>query len=367
MKDFSQYGVDDFILDEDFICWVLENKTETNSWWQSWLQQNPHQQPVVSEARTILLSLKVKEKMMEEESMKRQMCVIIDKVHQQHSKGIFASFSKWKYAAILIGILVTGAVVYYTVLRSSAINNGNLADTDLPQRANGFIEEFNSGNKDKIFHLPDGSTIRLAPRSVIRYSARIASNDTRDIYLSGEAFFDVAKNPNKPFRVFSQELVTKVLGTSFTVKANERDMKISIIVRTGKVAVYDKNNTLDRKEINHKNLNGVVLTPNQELVYSRQQQKFQKALVDRPVLINPAEVKNDFLYDDAQVADVLEQLKKAFSITILYDKDAIRNCRITADLSDESIYKKLELICKAMDAKYEVIDGQVTVEVRPCE
>ncbi|MCU7552231.1 FecR family protein [Chitinophagaceae bacterium LB-8] len=367
MNDYSQYDVDDFIMDQDFINWVFDNNTEDNVWWQNWLLQNPHKQSMISEARTILLSFKVKEKSLEEETLNHEMRAIMDRIQKPRTMGILASLSRWKYAAILIGILVTGAVAYYTLLPFSSINNENLADADLPAKKRGLIEEYNSGSKDKIVHMQDGSTIRLAPKAIIRYAEQFSSLDTRDVFLSGEAFFEVTKNPNKPFRVFSHELVTKVLGTSFTIKANEKDQKISIIVRTGKVAVYDKTNIRDKKELNSKNLNGMVLTPNQELVYSRQQQKFQKTLIDRPVMINPAEIKNNFQYEDVPVVEVLEQIREAYSISIVYDKEAVKNCKLTADLRDESIYKKLELICKAMDAKYQVIDGQVTIEAKPCE
>ena len=84
------------------------------------------------------------------------------------------------------------------------------------------------------------------------------------------------------------------------------------------------------------------------------------------MLINPAEIKTGFQYEDVPIALVIEQLKKAFDIDIVYDKEAVKNCRITADLGDESIYKKLDLICKAMDASYEMIDGVVTIQGKPC-
>ncbi len=66
----------------------------------------------------------------------------------------------------------------------------------------------------------------------------VATN--RDVYLSGEAFFEVTKNPDRPFRVFANEIVTKVLGTSFTVRSFENDTTIQVIVRTGKVTVYSQ-------------------------------------------------------------------------------------------------------------------------------
>lgn len=366
MKDFNQYLAEDFINDSDFIRWVLENKAEDNSFWQQWLLQHPHKQESVEEARTILRSLRIKEDDIRPEKMQAEMQQILSAMQKKPSRKLFSLLSRWKYAAILIAVAAAGIVIY-NLTRTTTNDNVNLADRDLPQETNDIKEEANNTNEKRLVRLEDGSTVLLSPHAVIRYARQFETGTTRDVYLSGEAFFEVAKNPNKPFRVFSQELVTKVLGTSFTIKANEEDKQISVVVRTGKVSVYNKNNEKEQEGINSQKLTGVVLKPNQELVFYRNELKFQKTLIDRPVLINPSEIKNDFQYEDAPVAVVFEQLKKAFCIDIVYDKETIKNCRVTADLDDESIYKKLELICRAMDARYDVIDGQVTIQARSCE
>ena len=367
MKDFNQYKAEDFIADRDFIRWILEDNEEDNLFWQQWLLQHPHKQEVVEEARTVLRSLKIREEEINDKRMQLEMQRILATMNKKPSGSLFSlTRSAYKYAAILV-LAIAASIVLYNVTRTSTTDNVNLADKDLPEKTNDITEEINTTDKKKIVRLTDGSTIHLSPHAVIRYSSQFVTGNIRDIYLSGEAFFEVAKDPNKPFRVFSHELVTKVLGTSFTIKANEVDKQISVVVRTGKVSVYNKNNEKDQAGINSQKLTGVVLTPNQELVFSRDGLKFQKTLIEKPVLINPAEIKNNFQYEDAPVAEVFEQLEKAFGIDIVYDKETIKNCKVTADLDDESIYKKLELICRAMDARYDIIDGQVTIQARSCE
>jgi ferric-dicitrate binding protein FerR (iron transport regulator) len=367
MKDFNQYKAEDFIADRDFIRWTLEENEEDNLFWQQWLIQHPHMQDIVEEARTVLRSFKIREEEINEETVHLEMQQILAATKKKPSGSLFSlTRSAYKYAAILV-LAIVASIVLYNITRTGTTDHVNLADKDLPGKTNDITEEFNTTDEKKIVRLADGSTIHLSPHAVIRYSRKFATGTTRDIYLSGEAFFEVAKDPNKPFRVFSHELVTKVLGTSFTIKANVGDKQISVVVRTGKVSVYNKNNEKDQTGINSQKLTGVVLTPNQELVFSRDELKFQKTLIEKPVLINPAEIKNNFQYEDAPVAEVFEQLEKAFGIDIVYDKETIKNCKVTADLDDESIYKKLELICRAMDARYDIIDGQVTIQARPCE
>ena len=85
------------------------------------------------------------------------------------------------------------------------------------------------------------------------------------MYLNGEAFFEVVKNPKKPFLVFTKDIVTKVLGTSFTVKAFDGDKEVKVMVKTGKVNVIQQKN-LNIKDITEKsNIAGIALVANQQV------------------------------------------------------------------------------------------------------
>jgi hypothetical protein len=145
--------------------------------------------------------------------------------------------------------------------------------------------------------------------------------------------------------------------------------RISVIVHSGKVSVcrlrYD---SAGKIPVIGSVEPGVILTANQKLVYGQIPQAFQKLLLDTPVLLHPIAIQHHFMYEDAPVTEVLEELKAAFDIDIEYDQDVLKNCRISADLSDESIYKKLDLICTALGAHYTAIDGAVSIQAdHPCE
>jgi hypothetical protein len=237
--------------------------------------------------------------------------------------------------------------------------------SDLPPLTGGLVEEANTSRGEKIVRLEDGSTVSLSSGAVIRYT-HTDRDSVLEVYLTGDALFKVARHPNRVFRVYSNELVTNVLGTSFRVSAGRNAKDIRVTVLSGKVSVSSRAHG-DSALVLPNNLNGVVLTPNQELIYTRTPQVFRKVLIDTPVVVGPSQVIPDFHYDNVPVTEVLEELKKAFGIDIIYDKEALKHCMISADLSDESIYKKLDLICGAMDAHYEVIDGIVTIQGKDCQ
>jgi ferric-dicitrate binding protein FerR (iron transport regulator) len=368
MQDYTRYQAEGFAMDPDFIRWVFENRPEDRLFWEQWLLEYPHMEEIVEEARTILRSVKIKEAEWNEEGATQRMQEILLEAGGFSRRNVLARLPRWSYAAIAAGVIATGIFLYIHRLNLSV--SGSMAyrvSADLPPKTDSTAEESNTGAGDRSIRLSDGSTVRLSPGSAIRFRRRFTTPATRDIYLSGEASFNVVKDPDKPFQVFSHELITRVLGTSFTIKASDSSGEITVVVLSGKVSVWHKPNDRDTAAFSHNKLTGVVLTPNQELVYARGDDKFQKVLIDKPLLVNPVAIKNAFLYEDTPVADVLEQLKNAFDIDIVYDREALKNCRISADLSDESIYKKLDLICKAMGAQYEVIDGVVTIQARPCK
>lgn len=94
-----------------------------------------------------------------------------------------------------------------------------------------------------IFYLPDSSVVWLNKNSTLTYSKDF-DGDERVVYLEGEAFFDVVKNPNKPFIIHAEGTTTKVLGTSFDLKAYKDAQEVSLTVMTGKVEFSAHDQTL---------------------------------------------------------------------------------------------------------------------------
>src|SRR6218665_25984 len=104
---------------------------------------------------------------------------------------------------------------------------------------------FNNSSKPVLVSLPDDTEVLLFPKS--KLSAPLFSKAERNVRLEGKGFFKVTRNANRPFLVFTEKLVTKVLGTSFTVNAT-RGAEESVEVKTGKVAVYPTRPSAGKKQ-----------------------------------------------------------------------------------------------------------------------
>nr|WP_293838996.1 FecR family protein [uncultured Arsenicibacter sp.] len=210
--------------------------------------------------------------------------------------------------------------------------------------------------------LDDGSDVTLEPGSFLRYPGHFPATK-REVFLMGEAFFSVTRQPQRPFLVVTDRVVTRVLGTSFRVKAFGGKANVSVTVRTGKVSVFSRPMTnTPVKELD----NAVVLVPNQRAVFYPAEARLVKTLAENPVLLTPGNQQPDFNFVDTPLTEVFDRLEKAYGVDFVYDADVLARCTLTARLGNESLYEKLALISEVTHARHEVIDGQVVIDSRGC-
>ncbi len=204
--------------------------------------------------------------------------------------------------------------------------------------------------------LPDGSAVTLLPASTLKYR-RDADGSRRIAYLTGAAAFDVFHDANHPFLVFTDKVVTTVLGTSFLVKAYPGQPEVRVQVRTGAVRVSR------RAAGAGLSAGSLVVLPNQQAVYSPVRQQLRRELVAQPALLTP----QPFVFNDRPVAEVLAALEKAYGVSIVHDAPALRNCTLTLSLGNEPLFAKLDVICEALGASYEKADGRILFHSPPCQ
>ena len=203
--------------------------------------------------------------------------------------------------------------------------------------------------------LPDGSAVTLAPTSSLKYP-RTFAGARRTVYLTGEAFFDVFHDARHPFSVYTEQVVTTVLGTSFRVQAYAGQAEAQVQVRTGAVRVSPRTGAATP------NAPSIIVRPNQQVVYSTVHRQLRRELVPQPVLLTP----QVFVFDDRPVAEVLKTLQKAYGIDIVYDAAAVRYCTINLSLGSEPLFDKLDIICETLGASYEKADGRIFFHSQPC-
>jgi ferric-dicitrate binding protein FerR (iron transport regulator) len=258
----------------------------------------------------------------------------------------------WKYAmaASFIGIaLVVGAFGFFTKKRESSNNSLIIAKVN-----QGFLEETNNSDTIRNVTLEDGSAVTIYPGSKLAFPKHFAI-DRREVYLDGDAFFSVSKNPNRPFFVYNNQIVTQVLGTSFGI--HKKNDQVEVDVKTGRVAVYENKDQISLSEVQLKS-NGVIITPNQKVTYYQQERHFVTSIVDQPIPV-PKEpdtkiAQVHFNYSETPLYKVLNDLENTYELEIVLENDKIKNCLFTGDLSGQTLFNKLEGICLVFNVSYEI-------------
>jgi ferric-dicitrate binding protein FerR (iron transport regulator) len=216
----------------------------------------------------------------------------------------------------------------------------------------GFQEQTNTGSNPKNIQLEDGTTVTIYPGSKLAFPQHF-SPAKREVYLEGEAFFKVSKNPSRPFFVYNNNIVTQVLGTSFDIRG--KNGQVEVAVKTGRVAVYENKEQITLNEVQQKS-NGVIITPNQKVTYYQEERHFVTSIVDQPIPVadKPKKEEANFVYNETPLYKVLTDLQDTYELEIVLENDKIRNCEFTGDLTGQNLFNKLEGICLVFNATYEI-------------
>lgn len=225
-------------------------------------------------------------------------------------------------------------------------------------------EKQNTGTVSMLITLPDESSLILEPNSKISYSPQSYNKTNREVILSGQAFFEVQKNSEKPFFVFANNIITKVLGTSFTIKTDINSSQV--IVKTGKVSIILQNDKNKEEKIIGKGLKGLVLNQNEQINIQQSTESLTKPkIVRQNELLQPIQ-KLTFDFDETPAIEILELIKNAYHVEIKYNAEKLSSCKLTAQLSDEPLLEKIKLICLALDATFEVNDSVFIIKSNGC-
>lgn len=179
----------------------------------------------------------------------------------------------------------------------------------------------------KTIHLPDGSFVFLNSNSRISYAKNFKNN--RELQLTGEAYFEVVKNPEKPFLVETDKITTRVLGTSFNIEAY-KNSRIKVSVNTGKVEV-------DIKEISEK----TFLTKNQQLSFITGTQAVLSK--DNSEDFN-AWTRNTIVLNNTSLGDAAKILENWYDIEINFNSKKLKEMTISGKFKDEKLSNVLKSI-----------------------
>ncbi|KQS33889.1 FecR family protein [Dyadobacter sp. Leaf189] len=220
------------------------------------------------------------------------------------------------------------------------------------------LTTFKNNEKRIVMHrLPDNSSVSMHPGAVITYPQQFEAK-RRAVTFSGEGFFDIQKNPSKPFYIESGKLVIRVLGTSFNVKAPVSTEVFQVDVVTGSVSVLAKNTGGTSQQ--------VILKPQEQALFELASGR----LTARPIAIptrKPIYEPVTIVFEETPVNQVIDQLEKRFKVNISLANPGVARCSVTANFESQPLSSILEMLCTTLDASYVLSGENITINAMPCD
>jgi transmembrane sensor len=210
-----------------------------------------------------------------------------------------------------------------------------------------------AGSVDKVI-LDDGSLVWLRGESHLAYFEKPNGQVTeRSTHFHGEALFEVAKDASRPFIIQCGEVKIRVVGTSFNIKMTADNVELSVL--TGSVTLSTSLNDMT-----------IDASPNERVIYRAG--KFEKLPLDPShVSTITSNTEYNMRFSNSTLSDVAEKLEDKFDVAVKYEDTSIKKCRITADFTDQSLDKTLQVITEVLDVEYSLEEDVITFSGKGCQ
>lgn len=225
-----------------------------------------------------------------------------------------------------------------------------------------------NGSKTDIL-LPDGTRVWLNSGSKVTYNKNFGES-VREVILTGEAYFNVKHNPQKPFIIHTPVIDIKVLGTEFNVKSYPDEPTTETSLIRGSIEVT----------LNERKANKIILKPNEKLVVTKEE-KILAAEPNIPVeqaplislshlnyfskdstIMETSWVENQLVFEDESFAELAKRMERWYGIQISFKDDEATELRFTGKFREETIYEALKAMKITADFNYTINNNTVTIE-----
>ena len=199
--------------------------------------------------------------------------------------------------------------------------------------------------------LSDGTIVHLNSGTSLRYPVHFLKNQSRQVFLIGEAYFEVAKDKAHPFTVNTQEVNVEVLGTKFNVNTYTEDVTTDVVLVEGKVSLYKDKKTTG---------NQVYLTPGLKGSTTRGQQKITTENVNTDYYT--AWVKGSLVFKNASFNDIIKKLERHYNVTFINKNKMLGKEIFNARFDNEPIEVVLKYFSDSYAIDYKINEDQITIK-----
>lgn len=360
--DYTQFSVEDFLLDDQFRKWIFNPDKDDNIYWENWLAQNPKKSAELIEARNMLLNLSMKDYQLTEKETadlwneidtKSEMAgenLPETKIIPLNSNSVLKKSAvnhpnyQWlRIAAIILVLVVCAAVLL-------KINNQG---QDFEEVAATMEEKTTEMGMKSQITLSDGTIVMLNSGSRLSYLPHFSSNK-RDVYLEGEAYFDVAKDSKRPFNVHTGDVTTTAIGTAFNINSYQDGGEgILIALVEGKVKVKRQKTAGSPAGKDH------MLSPGDMATYEPDNKSITISKFD----VEAATAwKNGSLYfANSNESEVFNSIERWYGVDIQFNNNSSKKWDYSGEFKNQNLHQVLTSISFTMAFDYEIKNSNIGI------
>ena len=201
--------------------------------------------------------------------------------------------------------------------------------------------------------LDDGTHLTVNQNSTIRYKKNFMTGE-RQVFLSGEAWFDVARDTTRPFVIDAGEALVEVLGTSFNVNAYKENPVVEITVESGLVALSAKEDQADL----------IVMKAGSSGTYHKEQKELTLLASSDP---NKLSWKTrDLYFDGSNLREVTDLVNRVYGVNLVITNPGLASCEITVTFKDQSLDAILKVLEMTLDLDISRSGNEITLDGKGC-
>lgn len=270
---------------------------------------------------------------------------ILDRVIQEENVAVKLNFGQKiryisKVAAIFI--IVFGAVIFLI------LNEKEESTTLAQHQPISHIEKEAAYGQQLSFKLPDGTMVKLNSGSKLIFPKDF-SNQSRDVALVGEAFFDVERDESRPFNIKAHKVNVRVLGTSFSVRSYEDESNVVVGVKTGIVRVT---NDAGNQE--------VILKENDLADYSNISNKLTKEVISENAVVF-GWINRELVLKDYNINQIMVALSRWYDVSFEVQGDLDKQRKFTTRYKDPTLKSVMESLAYAYEFEYQIDNKIITI------
>ncbi|MDR8392417.1 FecR domain-containing protein [Aliifodinibius sp. S!AR15-10] len=303
--------LEDLLDNDSFVRWIKDNASEEeNKYWQEWLSEDPTRKELVEQARELVVVAELGKPIFSQpEKELRRLEQSMDQIDAQSDKDVFRKMHQRSgafFGAVAAGLIMIIAVIGFLVNQNypSATSDDTAAVTESKH-------EFRTDYGEKIsLNLSDGSEIVLNANSHLKYFTSIEQGQDIEVWLEGEAYFDIYHyegNQQRSFTVHTADGSVEVLGTKFFVKTSSEGTQT--VLEEGKVRI-----SVDKGDTNSLEKNQVVMAPGELAHFNVGIEEVQLLEVNPEVYTSWTE--GTWMFDQTPLSKVAKRIEDTFGVEV---------------------------------------------------